>query len=77
METILKLKPTVAERFYPTLPVNEDAFEGETRNEEECHREQRNERMNVNKENECKQIEWKEPLIERTPWINADLKVKS
>ena len=76
VDKLLKLKPTKAELFYPTLPTYEDAFEGETEDEER-QREQRNEKRKVNWENECKQVEFRGPMIDRTPWDEADLKVKS
>ena len=46
VDKLLKLKPTRAELFYPTLPAYEDALEGETEDEER-QREQRNERRKV------------------------------
>ena len=73
---LLRLKPTQAELFYPTLPTNEDPFEGETL-DEDGQREQRNEKRKVDWENECKQVEFKGPMIDRIPWDEADLKVKS
>ena len=76
VDKLLRLKPTRAELFYPTLPTCEDPFEGETEDEER-HREQRNEKRKVDWENECKQIEYKGSMIDRTPWDEADLKVKS
>ena len=76
VDKLLKLKPTQAELFYPTLPTYEDAFEGETEDEER-QREQRNEKRMVDWENECQQIEYRGPTIDRTPWDEADLKVKS
>ena len=75
VDKLLKLKPTRAELFYPILPTYEDAL-GETEDEER-QREQRNERRKVDWENECKQIEQKGPMIDRIPWDEADLKVKS
>ena len=76
VDKLLKLKPTRAELFYPTLPTYEDAFEGETEDEER-QREQRNEKRKVDWENECKQVEFRGPMIDRTPWDETDLKVKS
>ena len=76
VDKLIRLKPTRAELFYPTLPTYEDQFEGETEDEER-QRERRNEKRKVYWENECKQIEYKGPLIDRTPWDEADLKVKS
>ena len=76
VDKLLKLKPTRAELFYPTLPTYEDALEGETEDEER-QREQRNERRKVDWENECNQIEQKGPMIDRIPGDEADQKVKS
>ena len=76
VDKLLRLKPARSELFYPTLPTYEDPFEGETE-DEELQREQRNEKRKVDWENECKQIEYKGPMIDRTPWDEADLKVKS
>ena len=76
VDKLLRLKPTRAELFYPTLPTYGDPFEGETEDDER-QSEQRNEKRKVDWENECKQIEYKGPMIDRTPWDEADLKVKS
>ena len=76
VDKLPKLKPTRAELFYPTLPTYEEAFEGETEDEER-QREQGNEKRKVDWENECKQIEYRGPMIDRIPWDEADLKVKS
>ena len=46
VDKLLRLKPTRAELFYPTLPTYEDPFEGETE-DEEPQREQRNEKRKV------------------------------
>ena len=51
-------------------------FDGETEDKER-QREQRNERRKVDWENECKQVEQREPMIDRIPWNESDLKVKS
>ena len=40
-------------------------------------RDRRNERRKVDWENECKQLEQNGPMIDRFPWDEADLKVKS
>ena len=76
VDKLLKLKPTRAELFYPTLPTYEEAFEGETEDGER-QREQRNEKRKVDWENECEQIEYRGPMIDRIPWDEADPKVKS
>ena len=52
VDKLLKLKPTRAEHFYPTLPTYEGAFEGETADEKR-QREQINEKRKVDWENEC------------------------
>ena len=75
VDKLLKLKPTSAELFYPTLPTYEEPFEGET-GDEDRQREQRKERK-VDWGNDCKQIEQRGPMIDRIPWDEADLKVKS
>ena len=75
VDKLLKLKPSRAELFYPTLPTYEDPFEGETVDEER-QREQRNEKRKVDWKNECKQVEFRGPMIDRAPWDEADLKVK-
>ena len=66
VDKLLRLKPTRAELFYPTLPTYEDPFEGETEDEER-QREQRNEKRKVDWEYECKQIEYKGPLVRSRP----------
>ena len=76
VDKLIRLKPTCSELFYPTLPIYEDPFEGETQNEER-QREQRNEKRKVDWENGCKQIEFIGPIIDRIPWDEADLNVKS
>ena len=76
VDKLLKLKPSRTELPYPTLPTYEEPFDGETE-EEEREKEQRNERRKVDWENECNQVEQKSPMIDRIPWDEADLKVKS
>ena len=76
VDKLLKLKPTRAELFYPTLPTYGEAFEEETEDEER-QREQRKEKRKVDWKNECKQIENRGPMIDRIPWDEADLKVES
>ena len=76
VDKLLKLKPTRAELFHPTLPTYEEPLEGET-DDDERQREQRNEHRKLNWEIEFEQIEQREPMIDRTPWEEADLKVKS
>ena len=75
VDKLLKFKPTRTELLYPTLPTYEEPFDGKT-DDEERQRDQRNERK-VDWENECKQVEQKGPMIDRIPWDEADLKVKS
>ena len=55
VDKLLRLKPTRAELFYPTLLTYEDPFEGETEDteDEERQREQRNEKRKADWENEC------------------------
>ena len=77
VDKLLKLKPTSAELFYPTLPTYQEPFEGKTIVEEERQREQRNEIEKVYWGNECKQIEERGPMIDRIHWDEADLKVKN
>ena len=50
VDKLLRLKPTRAELFYPTLPTYEDPFEGENLDEEQGK--QRNEKRKVDWENE-------------------------
>ena len=76
VDKLLRLKPTRAELSYSTLPTYEDPFKGETQDEEQ-QREQRNEKRKVYWENECKQIEFRGQMIDRIPWDEAELKVKS
>ena len=76
VDKLLMLKPTITELQYPPLPTYEETFEGE-QVDEERQRDQRNEKRKVDWENECKQIEQKGPMIDRVPWDEADLMVKS
>ena len=76
VDKLLRLKPTRTELHYPPLPTYEEPFEGE-KIDEERQRDQRNEKRKVDWENDCKQIEQKGPMIDRIPWDEADLKVKS
>ena len=75
-DKLLKLKPTRTKLHYPPLPTYEEPFDGE-KVDEERQRDQRNEKRKVDWENECKKIEQKGPMIDRIPWDEADLKVKS
>ena len=45
--------------------------------DEAIQREQRNEKRRVDWENECKKIETKGTTVDRIPWDEADMKVKS
>ena len=76
VEKLLRLKPANAELFYPTKPTLEDQFENETLDEAR-QREQRNEKRRVDWENEYKIIETKGPPLDKIPWDEADMKVKS
>ena len=71
IDKLLSHKQTRAELFHPTLPTHEEPFEGE-RDDEERQREQRNERRKVDWDNECTQMEQKDPMIDRIPWDEAD-----
>ena len=76
VDKLLKLKPARTELPYPTIPTYEEPFDGETVDEER-QRDQRNERRKVDWENECKKLEQNGPMIDKLPWDEADLKVKS
>ena len=76
VEKLLRLKPARTELFYPTMPTLEEELDNETRDEAR-QREQRNEKRRVDWENECKLIETKGPTIDKIPWDEADMKVKS
>ena len=76
VENLLRLKPARTELFYPTMPTLEEELDNETRDEAR-QREQRNEKRRVDWENECKIIETKSPTVDRIPWDEADMKVKS
>ena len=76
VEKLLRLKPARTELFYPTMPTLEEELDNETR-EEAKQREQCNEKRRVDWENECKIIETKGPTVDRIPWDEADMKVKS
>ena len=76
VDKLLNLKPSRRELPNPTLPTYEEPFDRETPDEER-KRDQRNERRKVDWENECKRLEQNGPMTDRTPWDEADLKVKS
>ena len=76
VEKLLRLKPSRTELFYSTMPTLEDEFEKETQVEAR-QREQRSKKRRVDWENECKIIETKSPTVDRIPWDEADMKVKS
>ena len=76
VDKLMKLKPARTELPYPTIPTYEEPFDGETVDEER-QRDQRNERRKVDWENECKKLEQNGPMIDKLPWDEADLKVKS
>ena len=76
VEKLLRLKPAQTELFYPTMPTLEEKLENETLDEAR-QREQRNEKRRVDWENECKLIEAKCRTVDRIPWDEADMKVKS
>ena len=58
------------------MPTLEEELENETRDEAR-QREQRNEKRRVDWENECRVIETKVPIVDRIPWDEAEMKVKS
>ena len=76
VDKLLKLKPARIELPYPTLPTDEESFDGETVDEER-QRDQRNERRKVDWENECKKLKQKGPMIDKLPWDEADLRSKA
>ena len=76
VDKLLKLKPARTELPYPTIPTYEEPFDGKTEDEER-QRDQRNERRKVDWENECKKLKQNGPMIDKLPWDEADLKVKS
>ena len=76
VEKLLRLKPARTELFYPTMPKLEDEFEKATLDEAR-QREQRNEKKRADWENECNVIETKGPTVDRIPWDEAAMKVKS
>ena len=61
---------------YPAEPTYEPPTENETQAQ---HRERdlRNNKRNVDWDNECKQIQFKGPTVDGIPWDEADLKVRS
>ena len=76
VDQLLRLKPTAADLFYPTVPSYEDVIEG-THEEETRKRQIRNERRRVDWENECRAIRNRGPMLDRYTWDDADIKVKS
>ena len=74
VDQVLRLKPTPADLFYPTVPSYEDIVEGS--NDEE-RRQIRNERRRFDWENGCRAIRNRGPMIDRYSWDDADIKVKS
>ena len=76
VEKLLRLKPARTELFYPTMSTLEEELENETQDEAR-QREQPNEKRRVDWENECKIIETKGPTVDRIPWDEPDIKVKS
>ena len=76
VDQLLRLKPTAADLFYPTLPSYEDVIEG-TNEEETRKRQIRNERRRVDWENECRATRNRGPMLDRYTWDDADIKLKS
>ena len=75
-DQLRRLKPTVANLFYPTVPSYEEVIEGA--NDEETRKRQiRNERRRVDWENECRIICNRGPMIDRYSWDEADIMIKS
>ena len=58
------------------MPTLEEELDKETQDKAR-QREQRNEKTRVDLEKECKIIETKDPSVDRIPWDEADMKVKS
>ena len=76
VEKLLRLKPARAELFYPTMATLEEELDNETQDKAR-QREQCNEKRLLDWENESKIIETKGPTVDRIPWDEADMKVKS
>ena len=76
VDQLLRVKPTPADLFYPTVPSYEDIVEG-ANDEESRKRQIRNKRRRVDWENECRAIRNRGPMIDRYTWDDADIKVKS
>ena len=76
VEQLLRNKTTLNDLFYPTLPSYEERIEN-SNEEEEREREIRNERRNVDWENECKYIQKRGKMLDKYTWDEADLKIKS
>ena len=76
VEQLLRNKPTLNDLFYPTIPSYEERKEN-SNEEEDRKREIRNERRNVDWENECTHIQNRGPMIDKFTWDEADLKIKS
>ena len=76
VDQLLRLKPTAADLFYPTVPSYEDVIGG-THEEETRERQIRNRRRRVDWENECRAIRNGGQVLDRYTWDDADIKVKS
>ena len=76
VDQLLRLKPTEADLFYPTVRSYKVLIENAS-DDENLKREAINERDRMDWENECIQIKNRGPLIERSTWYDADIKVKS
>ena len=64
VDQLFRLKPTANDHFFPIMPTFEDRV-GNASEDEHRKREIRNERRNVDLENECKQIISRGPIIDR------------
>ena len=74
-DQLLRLKPTSADLFYPTIPTYGERIEN-SNEEEDRKREIRNEQRKVDWENECKHIQKRGPMIHRYTCNETDIKVK-
>ena len=63
VDLLRRLKPTVNDLFYPSMPTFEERVDN-ANEEEEIKREIRNQRRKVDWENECKQIRNRGAMID-------------
>ena len=76
VEKLLKTKPASEDLDYPAQPHYEPPQPDDT-TAERRQREQRNQKRGTDWKNESKEIEERRPMIDNTPWDDADNKVKS